>query len=108
MAMKKIKQGDTVVVITGKCKGQTGKVTKIVAKTHRVLVEGINLVKKHVKPNPNANQEGGIVQREATIHLSNVALLNPATKKGDRVGFKQLNDGRKVRCFRSNNEIVEE
>lgn len=108
MAMKKIKTGDNVVVIAGKCKGQNGKVLKVLSKSHRVLVEGVNLIKKHLRPNPNRNQEGGIIDREASMDISNIALLNPATKKADRVGFKQLNDGRKVRYFKSNGEIIEE
>lgn len=108
MAMQKIKNGDKVIVIAGKCKGQTGKVAKLLSRHQRVLVEGINLVKKHVKPNPNANQEGGIIEREAALHISNVALINPVTQKAGRVGFKQLNDGQKVRYFKSNGEIIEE
>jgi len=107
MAMRKIKTGDTVIVITGKSKGQTGKVLKVLSKEDRVLVEGINVVKKHVKPNPNKNTEGGIQEREASVHISNVALLNPTTNKPDRVGIKVLNDGTKVRCFKSNNEVIE-
>lgn len=108
MAMKKIKTGDNVVVIAGKSKGQNGKVLKVLSKSHRVLVEGVNIIKKHLRPNPNRNQEGGIIDREASMDISNIALLNPATKKADRVGFKQLNDGRKVRYFKSNGEIIEE
>jgi large subunit ribosomal protein L24 len=108
MAMQKIKNGDQVTIIAGKCKGQNGKVIKVLSKTSRVLVEGVNLIKKHLRGNPQKNQEGGIIEREATMHISNVALLNPATQKADRVGIKQLNDGRKVRYFKSNNEIIEE
>lgn len=108
MAMQKIRSGDQVLVITGKNKGQVGNVLKVLPKKQRVLVEGVNLVKKHTKPNPNANQEGGIIEREASVHWSNVAVVNPATKKADRVGFKTLNDGSKVRYFKSNNEIIEE
>lgn len=108
MAMKKIKAGDNVVVIAGKCKGQNGKVLKVLSKSRRVLVEGVNIIKKHLRPNPNRNQDGGIIDREASMDISNIALLNPASKKADRVGFKQLNDGRKVRYFKSNGEIIEE
>ncbi len=108
MAMQKIKTGDNVIVITGKSKGQNGRVLKVNPKTHRVLVEGVNMVKKHVKPNPNKNEQGGILEREASIHVSNVAMLNGATKKADRVGIKTLNDGTKVRYFKSNNEVIED
>lgn len=108
MAMQKIKTGDNIIVIAGKNKGQTGRVMKVLAKTQRVLVEGVNMVKKHVKPNPNKNEQGGILTREATIHWSNVALKNPATNKADRIGFKVLNDGSKVRYFKSNNEVIED
>ena len=106
MAMKKIKKDDMVIVLTGKDKGRTGKVTKFVAK-NRVLVEGVNIVKKTIRPNPQKNISGGIVERESGIHISSIALYNPATKKGDRVGFKVLDDGRKVRYFKSNNEVVD-
>lgn len=107
--MQKIKAEDTVVVITGKEKGRVGKVLKILT-NNRVIVEGINLIKKHVRANPQKNIEGGIVQREASIHLSNIALLNLATNQPDRVGFKWVGEGknkRKVRYFKSNKEIVE-
>jgi large subunit ribosomal protein L24 len=103
--MNKIRKGDTVVVITGKDKGRRGTVLK--TDEDRVLVEGVNKVKKHVRPNPTKNQPGGILEKELSIHLSNVALVNPATQKADRVGFKVLEDGRKVRVFRSNGETVE-
>lgn len=108
MAMQKIKTGDNVIVIAGKDKGQTGRVLKVIPKLKRVLVEGVNMVKKHVKPNPNKNEQGGIITREASIDWSNVALENPATKKADRVGIKTLNDGTKVRYFKSNNEVIED
>lgn len=108
MAMHKIKMGDNVVIISGKCKGQTGKIIKTVAKTARVIVEGVNMIKKHVRDNPNKNIQGGIFEREGSVHISNVALLNPATDKPDRVGFKILNDGTKVRYFKSNNEVIED
>ena len=100
--MKRIKKGDTVVVITGKAKGQRGEVLRIDG--DKVVVQNINLVKRHTKPNPQANQAGGIVEREAAIHISNVMLFNPATNKGERVGVKTLDDGRKVRIYRSTGE----
>ncbi len=103
--MNKIRKGDKVVVITGKDKGKTGTVLKM--DEGRVVVEGVNKVKKHVKPNPMKNQPGGILEKELSLHLSNVALVNPATQKADRVGFKTLEDGRKVRVFKSNGETVE-
>lgn len=106
MAMQKIKKDDRVIVLTGKDKGRTGKVIKYISKD-RVLVEGVHMVKKHVKPNPQKNVQGGILEREAGIHISNLALLNTVTNKADRIGFKILEDGRKVRYFKSNNEMVE-
>lgn len=106
MAMKKIKKDDMVIVITGKDKGRSGKVIKILPK-NRVLVEGINIVKKHVRPNPNKGEQGGIVEKESAIHVSNVAVLNAVTNKPDRVGFKQLEDGTKVRYFKSNDEVID-
>jgi large subunit ribosomal protein L24 len=104
--MNRIKKGDRVVVTTGKDKGRQGTVIRVLEDDH-VVVENVNMVKKHQKPNPQANQPGGIVSKEAPIHVSNVMLFNPATKKGDRVGFKTLADGRKVRVFRSNGEVVD-
>jgi large subunit ribosomal protein L24 len=103
--MKRIKKGDQVVVIAGKNKGQRGEVLSVA--DDRVVVSNINLVKRHTKPNPQANQPGGIVEREAPIHVSNVMLFNPATSRGERVGFKTLEDGRKVRVFRSSGEVVD-
>ena len=103
--MEKIRKGDDVVVLTGKDKGKRGTVLRRVD-DERVLVEGVNRAKKHVKPNPVKGVAGGIVDKDMPIHLSNVALFNPATKKADRVGFKQLDDGRKVRVFKSNGELV--
>jgi|SRR3989304_2662040 len=105
--MHKIKKGDEVIVLTGKSKGLRGKVLRIVAEGKRAVVEGVNLVKKHVKPNPNTNTQGGIIEREAALDISNIAIYNPVTKKADRVGFKVLDDGKKVRCFKSNGELVE-
>jgi large subunit ribosomal protein L24 len=103
--MNKIRKGDEVVVTAGRDKGRRGTVTKVL--TDRVLVENINMIKRHTKPNPQANNPGGIVQREASIHISNVMLWNSVANKGDRVGFKVLGDGRKVRYFKSNNEVVD-
>ncbi|MBN8713330.1 MAG: 50S ribosomal protein L24 [Xanthomonadales bacterium] len=103
--MNRIRKGDHVVVIAGKNKGQRGDVLRVDG--DRVVVSNVNLVKRHTKPNPQANQAGGIVEREASIHLSNVLLFNPATNKGERVGTKALEDGRKVRVFRSNGEVVD-
>ncbi|MBD8899398.1 50S ribosomal protein L24 [Rhodanobacter sp. DHG33] len=103
--MNRIRKGDQVLVITGKNKGQRGEVLRV--EGERVFVSNVNLIKRHTKPNPQANQAGGIVEREASIHLSNVQLFNPATNKGERVGTKTLNDGRKVRVFRSSGEVVD-
>ena len=105
--MSKIKKGDEVLVIAGKSKGKRGTVLKMLPEQERVLVGGVNLIKKHVKPNPNKGVEGGIVEREASLHISNVAIYNPATKKADRVGFKFLNDDQKVRFFKSNGELID-
>ncbi len=109
--MQPIKINDEVIIIAGKDKGSQGKVIKVIKdktkKLHKVVVEGCNLVKKHVKPNPNLNQEGGIVEREAAIHISNVAIFNQASGKKDKVGIKALEDGKKVRYFKSNGELVD-
>ncbi len=104
--MLKIKKGDEVVVLTGKDKGKSGKVVQLVA-GDKVLVEGINRVKKHQKPNPNAGITGGIIDKDMPIHISNVGLYNPESKKADRVGLKFLDDGKKVRYFKSNNEVID-
>jgi large subunit ribosomal protein L24 len=104
--MKKIRKGDDVVVITGKDKGRRGTVLKAYP-DNRVLVQNINMVKKHQKPNPNMGRTGGIIEKEMPVDVSNVMLFNPATTKGDRVSFKTLEDGRKVRVFRSNGEVVD-
>ena len=103
--MNKIRKGDEVVVIAGRDKGRRGTVVKMLE--DRVVVENINMVKRHTKPNPQRNVQGGIVQKEAAIDISNVALWNPVTKKGDRVGLRTLQDGRKVRFFKSNKEVVD-
>jgi len=105
--MKRIKKGDDIIVISGKDKGRRGTVLNVIDEDGRVLVEGINVVKKHQKPNPNAGVQGGIIEQELSLHVSNVMLFNPATGKGDRVGVKTLKDGRKVRFFKSNNEVVD-
>jgi large subunit ribosomal protein L24 len=103
--MNRIKKGDQVLVIAGKNKGQRGEVTRVAGDS--VFVQNINLIKRHTKPNPQANQPGGIVEREAAIHISNVMLFNSATGKGERVGFKTLDDGRKVRVFRPSGEVID-
>ncbi|RDE18456.1 50S ribosomal protein L24 [Motiliproteus coralliicola] len=103
--MRKIRRDDEVIVIAGKDKGKRGKVMKVLA-DNRFVVSGINMVKKHTKPNPMLGQAGGIVEKEAPIQASNVAIFNAATGKGDRVGFKILEDGTKVRYFKSNGEVV--
>jgi large subunit ribosomal protein L24 len=103
--MNRIRKGDRVIVIAGKNKGLKGEVLRVAA--DRVVVQNINIVKRHTKANPQANQPGGVVEREAPMHISNVMLLNAATGKGDRVGFKVLDDGRKVRVFRSSGEAID-
>jgi len=104
--MRKIKKGDDVIILAGRDKGKRGSVLRVTS-DERVVVESCNMVKKHVKPNPNTGEAGGIVERETSMHISNVALFNPATGKGDRVGIKTLEDGRKVRVFKSNNEVID-
>ncbi|MBN9695177.1 MAG: 50S ribosomal protein L24 [Zoogloea sp.] len=103
--MNKIRKGDEVAVLTGKDKGKRGTVLRVLDGT--LVVEGINRVKKHVRPNPMKGEVGGIVEKEMPIQASNVALFNAATQKADRVGFKVLEDGRKVRVFKSNGEVVD-
>jgi large subunit ribosomal protein L24 len=104
--MQKIRKGDDVIVRTGKDKGKSGRVTKVL-KDNKILVEGINQVKKNQKPNPNAGVSGGIIVKDMPINISNIGLYNPVTKKADRVGFKFLEDGKKVRYFKSTNEVVD-
>lgn len=104
--MEKIRKGDDVVVIAGRDKGKRGTVIRRVD-GDLLLVEGVNRVKKHVRPNPVKGEQGGIVEKEMPIHTSNIAIFNPATQKADRVGIKILEDGRKVRSFRSSGELVE-
>ena len=106
MSANKIRKGDEVVVLTGKDKGKRGTVSQWLSE-ELVVVSGINRVKKHVKPNPMKGETGGIVEKEMPIQISNVALFNKATQKADRVGFKTLDDGRKVRVFKSNGEVVD-
>jgi large subunit ribosomal protein L24 len=106
MAISKIKKGDEIVVTAGKDKGRRGTVLRVYD-DERVLVENINIVKKHQKPNPNAGVGGGIIEKEMPLHVSNVMLYNPVTKKGDRIGIRTLQDGRKVRYFKSNDEVVD-
>ena len=103
--MRKIKKGDNVVVVTGRDKGKRGDVARVVDAEH-VVVNGINTVKRHTRPNPLKNQPGGIVTKEQPIHVSNVAIWTPVTQKADRVGFRTLDDGRKVRYFKSNGEQI--
>jgi large subunit ribosomal protein L24 len=103
----KFRKGDEVIVLTGKDKGKRGTITKVITENGRVVVENINMVKKHQKPNPNMNIPGGIIEKEMSIDVSNVAMFNPVTGKADRVGFKFLDDGRKVRVFKSNGEVVD-
>ena len=105
--MRRIKKGDDVVVIAGKDKGRRGTVVRVLADEDRVIVENVNMVKKHQKPNPALGIPGGIIEKEMPIHVSNVMLYNPATGKPDRVGFKTLEDGRKVRYFKSNGEVLD-
>jgi large subunit ribosomal protein L24 len=104
--MNKIRKGDDVIVTTGKDKGKSGAVLRVLD-TDQVVVEGANIVKKHARPNPMKGINGGILEKEMPIHVSNVALFNGATQKADRVGFKVLEDGRKVRVFKSNGEVVD-
>lgn len=104
--MNKIRKGDEVIVVTGKDRGRRGVVLRRVD-DERVVVEGVNRVKKHVRPNPLKGEVGGIVEKEMPLHISNVALFNPVAQKGDRVGIKVLEDGRKVRFFKSSGELVD-
>lgn len=104
--MLKIKRDDEVIVVAGRDKGKRGKVVKVLP-DNRLLVAGIHMVKKHQKPNPQAGVAGGIIEKEAPIQVSNVALFNAATGKADRVGFKILEDGKKIRVFKSSGEAVE-
>ena len=102
--MNRIRKGDQVVVISGKDKGKRGDVVRMAG--DKLVVANVNVVKRHTKPNPQAGQPGGVIEREAPIHISNVMLFNPATGKGERIGFKVLEDGRKLRVFRSSGEAI--
>ena len=104
--MRKIRKGDNVVVIAGRDKGKRGSVLRVVDDSH-VVVEGVNRVKKHQRPNPMKGTTGGIVDMEVPIDVSNIAILNPATQKADRIGFRLLDDGRKVRFLKSNGEVID-
>lgn len=104
--MQKIRKGDEIVVIAGRNKGKQGKVIRV-TDADRVFVENVNLAKRHTKGNPLRNSPGGILDKEMPIHISNIALVNPATNKADKVGFKFLEDGKKVRYFKSNGEVIE-
>jgi large subunit ribosomal protein L24 len=101
----RIKKGDQVVVIAGKDKGKRGDVVRVDG--DRVIVSNVNIIKRHTKPNPQAGVAGGVVEREASMHISNIALFNPASGKGERIGFKVLEDGRKLRVFRSSGEALD-
>ena len=104
--MRKFRKNDDVIVLTGKDRGKRGNVVRVISEDH-VVVENVNMVKRHTKPNPNRGVAGGIVEKEMPIHVSNVAHFNPVTKKSDRVGFKMLEDGRKVRVFKSTSEVLD-
>ena len=104
--MKKLKKGDSIIVVSGKDKGKKGEILRVI-EPDKLIVSNINLAKKHVKPNPNKNESGGIIEKEMPIHISNVMMLNPISKKGDRVGFKNLEDGKKVRVYKSNKEVID-
>lgn len=103
--MKRIRKGDHVIVTAGKNKGHTGEVLRVL--DDRVVVQNANMIKRHTKPNPQAGKPGGIIEREAPMHISNVMPFNPGTGKGERIGFKVLEDGRKVRVYRSNGEMLD-
>jgi large subunit ribosomal protein L24 len=105
--MQKLKTGDEVIVLTGKSNGQRGKISKILTDKNRVVVEGVNMMKKHVRPNPQAGIQGGIVEKEAAMDISNVAIFNPKSGKADRVGIKVQEDGKRVRIFKSDGELID-
>ena len=107
MAIRKVKKGDEVVVLVGRNRGQRGNVLSVDIGRGRVVVEGVNVVKRHTRPNPQQGTSGGIIEKETSVAVSNVALFNPVTGKGDRVGIKELEDGRKVRVFKSTGEVVD-
>lgn len=105
--MRKIRKGDEVIVIAGKDKGRRGQVVRVMPERDRLVVENVNVVKKHQRPNPQMGVQGGIVEKEMPLHRSNVAIYNPKTGKADRVGVKLLEDGRKARVFKSTNEQID-
>lgn len=105
--MRKIKKGDEVIVITGKDKGRRGQVIRVLAADNKVVVQNVNIAKRHTKPNPGRGEGGGIVEKEMPIDVSNIAIYNASTGKGDRVGIRVLEDGRKARFFKSNNELID-
>lgn len=107
MAIRKVRKGDEVVVLAGRNRGQRGNVSSVDVARSRVVVEGVNVVKRHTRPNPQRGTAGGIIEKEMSVHVSNVALFNPITGKGDRIGIKELEDGRKVRVFKSTGEVVD-
>ena len=107
MAIRRIRKGDDVIVLTGRNRGQRGNVVSVHSRSEKVVVEGVNVVKRHTRPNPQKGVSGGIIEKEMPIHVSNVALYNSVTGMGDRVGVKNLEDGRKVRVFRSTGEVVD-
>jgi len=102
----KLRKGDKVQIIAGKDKGSQGTILRVLINSQKVVVEGVNIIKKHVKPNPAKDIQGGIIEREAPIHISNVAIFNPVSGKGDRIGYKLLADGKKIRVYRSNGEQI--
>jgi large subunit ribosomal protein L24 len=104
--MRKIRKNDDVIVISGKDKGKQGRVIRVITEKDRVLIENVNVLKRHTKPNARTSEPGGILEKEMSIHISNVALVNPNTGKADRVGFRVLEDGKKVRYFKSNGEVL--
>lgn len=105
--MRKIKKGDEVVVLSGKDKGKTGIVLTVIANDQMVIVENVNMAKRHTKGNPMQGTPGGIIEKEMPIHVSNIAIWNPVTKKADKIGFRTLEDGQKVRYYKSNKEVVD-
>ncbi len=104
--MQRVKKGDEVIVLAGRDKGKRGNVLKLIDRD-KALVDNVNIVKRHTRGNPNTGETGGILEKEAPIHLSNLALYNPVSNKGERIGYKVLEDGRKVRYFKSNNEVID-
>ncbi len=104
--MRKLRKGDSVIVIAGKDKGKKGEILKVID-DNKLIVTNVNLAKKHTKPNPNKEETGGIIEREMPLNISNVMIFNPITKKGDKVGCKTLENGKKVRIYKSNKEVID-